>query len=116
MLKGFTNHRWNGITTLAFAKICHGIMLQGIELSQVQHITPLDVVSKYYLLHHVACFYGREDIQLDAVEAPVAVDRVLLTTQRGIEQKLWLAAEYAPRPSIMELVAEMAAYGRGDVQ
>ena len=109
-VKGYTNHRWNGITTLAFAKLCHGLMQEGIELLLAQHITPLDVVSKYYLLHHIACFYGRDDIQLDVAEASTAVDRTLSTKYHEIERALWLAAGYAPRPPIAELVAELAAY------
>ena len=113
-VKGFTNHRWNGITTLAFARICHGIMSQGIDLLQMQHVVPLSPVTKLDLLHVFAECYSRPDIQVQAAGAPMAVDRTLATEQFNINRNLWLAAGYAPRPPIAELVAELAAYGRGD--
>jgi len=112
-VKGYTNHRWNGITTLAFAKICHGIMSQGINLPQMQHVVPLSYVTKHDLLMIVGLHYDR-GIRLEASEAPAAVDRNLATLNEQMNRNLWLAAGYAPRPPIAELVAELAAYGRGD--
>ena len=113
-VKGYTNHRWNGITTLAFAKICHGIMSQGIDLPQMQHVVPLSPITKLDLLRVFADCYLRPGIQVQAAEALMAVDRTLATEQPSVNRNLWLAAGYAPRPPIAELVAELAAYGRGD--
>ncbi len=48
-LKGFTNHTWNGVSTLQFAKICHGIIRENTSLPQIQHLVPSDEVSKYEL-------------------------------------------------------------------
>ena len=53
VLSGFTNHNWNGLTTLHFAKILHGIIEQDIELDHLQHIIPGNQLSKYELLKNI---------------------------------------------------------------
>jgi dTDP-4-dehydrorhamnose reductase len=111
-VKGYTNHLWNGITTLAFARLCHGIMRVGLwdNLPPVQHVVPLAPVTKARLLSDFACFYNREDVSIGKIAAPIAVDRTLTTIYPEVNSALWLAADYASRPSIGELVAELAAY------
>ncbi len=37
---GYTNHQWNGVTTLHFARLCHGVIRQGLDLPHVQHVVP----------------------------------------------------------------------------
>lgn len=51
---GYINHYWNGITTYHFALIVQGILDEGIELPNIQHIVPADSVTKAELLqtHH----------------------------------------------------------------
>ena len=54
-LKGYANHKWNGVTTLQFAKLCEKIIVQNkfsklIDISHVFHFTPNEGVSKYQLL------------------------------------------------------------------
>jgi dTDP-4-dehydrorhamnose reductase len=114
VVKGFTNHQWNGITTLAFAKICHGVMSLNVELPHMQHIVPLNAVSKFALLRHIRDAYDRLDVRVEPVSAPTQVDRTLATEDDDLNKKLWLAAGYAPRPSIAELVGELVAYRQED--
>lgn len=54
-LKGFVNHRWNGVTTLQFAKLCKQIIEQNnfkqlIKINHVLHFTPNNSVNKNELL------------------------------------------------------------------
>lgn len=104
---GFTNHLWNGITTYHFAKICQGVIEEGIELPQLQHIVPADVVTKAELLRIIAKAYGK-DIPVTDVEAPEAVDRTLSTNNPDLNLKLWKAAGYDNPPTIAEMVEELS--------
>ncbi len=110
MLKGFTNHHWNGITTLAFAKICHVIMKKGIEMPQVQHVVPRYSVTKAELLRFFASFYHREDVSIGGCEAATEVDRTLRTMDTSMNSMLWWAAGYGSRPYIQQMIEELAAY------
>lgn len=105
--QGYTNHKWNGITTLAFSKICQGIAREGIELPISQHIVPADVVSKAQLLRIIAKAYKR-DIKIEDTEAETVIDRTLDTHNKAMNRKLWKAAGYDNIPTIEELVVEMA--------
>jgi dTDP-4-dehydrorhamnose reductase len=56
VLKGFTHHYWNGITTLQFAKVCEKIISQNIfsEMIKIQHthhVVINNTVTKYELLN-----------------------------------------------------------------
>lgn len=107
-VKGFTNHLWNGITTYHFSKICQGIVREGIELPNLQHIVPADVVTKAELLEIINRAYGKS-IAIEHVEAPEAIDRTLATNNPELNLKLWQAAGYAKPPTIQEMVEELAA-------
>lgn len=108
-LKGFTNHRWNGVTTLAFAKICAGIVMHGLELSGVQHVVPGDVVDKHQLLGAFAATFSREDLHIAPSEAAVAVDRTLSTDDPATNDGIWKAAGYDTPPTVADMLRELAA-------
>ena len=110
MLKGFNNHLWNGITTLHFARICHAIMSQGIELPCHQHVVPRNAITKRKLISHFAYFYKRDDVSVGGVDAPVAVNRTLVTSTPLVNSTLWLAAGYSKPPYIQQMIEELAAY------
>jgi len=111
-VKGYTNHRWNGITTLAFAKICHGIMSQSLALPPILHVIPTGATTKARLLFLLACAYNRSDICIEDTMAPVAISRVLDTQQSSQDwDKLWKAAGYADGvPYIQQMIEELVAY------
>lgn len=106
-VKGFTNHYWNGITTYHFAKIVQGIIDEGIELPEVQHIVPANVVTKAYLLAIIRNAYNK-DIKVVPVKAPQAVDRTLATNNPTLNNRLWKAAGYDEPPTIEQMVRELA--------
>jgi dTDP-4-dehydrorhamnose reductase len=109
-VNGFTNHQWNGVTTLHFARICQGIIRTGITCDHLQHVVPGDVISKAALVKSFAQEFGRADIRVIPTEAPKVIDRTLVTNNEGFNTQIWQAAGYDTPPSIEEMVAELARY------
>lgn len=107
-IEGFTNHRWNGITTLHFAKICRGIIRKRAKLPHIQHVIPRNVVSKSELLKITAREFKREDIIIKDVKASEAIDRTLSTNNKSLNSKLWRFAGYKSVPTIQAMIKELA--------
>lgn len=110
IINGYTNHMWNGVTTLHFAKVCRGIILNTTPLPRMQHLVPADKVSKYELLVLFAREFGREDIAIKPMGTPDSIDRTLATTEPAINLELWLMAGYTQPPMITEMVKELRLY------
>jgi dTDP-4-dehydrorhamnose reductase len=109
-LNGYRNHLWNGVTTLHFAKIAHGIIKEGAPLTHVQHILATGDITKADMLRSFAKEYGRSDMTINVVDAPTVIDRRLRTMQAEGNAARWKAAGYDSPPSVETMVAEMAAY------
>ncbi len=112
VLSGYTNHSWNGITTLHFAKICKGIILRDLSPTSIQHIIPKDIVTKEKLLKYFTLYFDRKDIRINPVKAKTSVDRTLNTIHVTINTKLWKSAGYKNSPTIEEMVKELSQYRR----
>jgi dTDP-4-dehydrorhamnose reductase len=110
-VNGYTNHRWNGITTLHFAKLCRGVMTRDITLPHLQHVIPDGDITKCDLLRCFAKHFGREDVSIEPAEAGLVIDRTLGTAYQALNRQLWAPAGYCRPPSVPEMVAELAAYG-----
>lgn len=109
-VNGFTNHQWNGVTTLHFAKVAEGIISKSISLPHLQHVLPGNLISKANLLRSFAKEFNRGDIKINEVEAPKVIDRTLATNDTTLNAKIWAAAGYDSPPTIEQMVAELAAY------
>jgi dTDP-4-dehydrorhamnose reductase len=109
-VKGFTNHDWNGVTTLQFAKLCHGVMKANLALPHLLHVVPSGAITKAELLKAFAASYGRADVAIEPVAAATVVDRTLGTTQAGLNAAVWQAAGYEALPTVPQMVQEMADY------
>jgi len=109
-VKGFRNHFWNGITTLAFAKIAAGIIRSRLELPELLHVVPSDGVSKEDLLHLFRKHFDRMDVVVRSHEHEVMVKRFLATGSQYINRILWKEAGYEEVPSIKEMVEELASF------
>jgi dTDP-4-dehydrorhamnose reductase len=108
--KGLLNHFWNGITTLHFAKICQGIIRNGIEPFHIQHIIPGDWVNKYELLNMIAKAFSRLELRPSDVFASDSVNRVLITNNTERNIMLWQMAGYSKPPDIEQMVEELVKY------
>ena len=98
---GYVNHRWNGLTTLAFAKICRGLIAAEHPATGFRHVVPADEVTKCELLGLFRSGFRRPDIVVEPVEAAAAVDRTLVTEDGPTNAALWRAAGgcISPRPT-----------------
>lgn len=109
-VNGFVNHNWNGVTTLHFAKLCHGVIKRNLSLPHAQHVVPRGEVTKCEMLQLFARCFGREDVTIRPTEAGVVVDRTLSTADEGVNRELWDAAGYSEPPSVPEMLEELARF------
>ena len=108
-ITGYTNHRWNGITTYHFAKLCAATILgDDLDLPVVLHAVPGDAVDKAELLRLLLSAFGRNDVTVVADPAPAPADRTLCTVYPKANECLWAAAGYRRPPTIEEMVRELS--------
>tara|TARA_R110000823_G_C15950210_1_gene501593 strand:- start:56 stop:865 length:810 start_codon:yes stop_codon:yes gene_type:complete len=89
-VNGFSNHWWNGITTLEYAKVCQQIIDQGIYKTELYHIFSPTPVNKYQLLRMIS---DKFDLQLDvkSFETENSNDRTL-TTNKNLVKKITISS------------------------
>ena len=110
-VNGFTNHDWNGVTTLHFARLCRGAITAGLDdLPRLQHVVPRGEVTKYDMLRQFARSFGRDDVQINPTEAATVIDRTLATADEGVNRRLWAAAGYDEPPDVPAMIEELARY------
>jgi dTDP-4-dehydrorhamnose reductase len=107
-VKGFTNHRWNGVTTLHYARFCRGIIKTQPKLAGVQHVVPTGTLSKAEMLGCFATAYGRRDLRIVPTATAIAIDRTLATENEAINAQLWREAGYETPPTIPQMIEELA--------
>lgn len=105
---GFTNHRWNGITTLHFAKICLGLIRNQPSHLPTRHVVPGTSADKAELLSMFARAFGRDDLSITPAEAPETIDRTLATNAPEDNSRLWRDAGYQEAPSLEAMIYELA--------
>lgn len=77
-VQGFTNHLWNGLTTVEYTRFCRDIMLNDLYAHGIHHVFS-NTVSKHDLLRLIS---DRFDLKLNIVPANTdQVDRTLATTK-----------------------------------
>lgn len=103
-IKGFIDHNWNGVTTIAFAKIVHGLIESNIDLSELQHVIPKDKVTKFELVRMLSHATGRNDLTIEMKESGKTIDRTLDTLNQDKNLEIWRAAGYKEIPTISELI------------
>lgn len=109
-VNGYTNHRWNGVTTLQYARICEGIITRDIKLPRLQHVIPSGDITKCEMLKHFGKAFQREDISINPSQAAVIIDRTLKTNNEQLNKELWAAAGYERLPTVPEMISEVAAF------
>lgn len=109
-VNGYTNHRWNGVTTLHYAKICEGIITRDIKLPRLQHVIPTGEIAKCEMLQNFARAYHREDININPSQAAVIIDRTLKTNNSPLNQELWSAAGYSQPPTVPDMISELSSF------
>ncbi len=109
-IDGFTNHYWNGLTSLHVAKICQTIINRLAKIRNVQHIVPADKTTEFELLKILAASFQRRDIKINKVDDTVGIDQTLATVNAELNRQIWSAAGYEQPPTITQMVEELANY------
>jgi len=114
-VKGFAHHFWNGVTTLAFAKLCLGLIdKERLNEYDQFNFVPLDYVSKYELFQLFKKYY-KTKTKIDFVSKREVKDRVLPISYDSDfcdsgTSALWHIAGYGHQPTIEQLIKEMKEY------
>ncbi|MCU0453818.1 MAG: sugar nucleotide-binding protein [Bacteroidetes bacterium] len=104
-VNGFTNHRWNGVTTVHLAEVVERIILERRFAKGIFHVHSPDTVNKFELLTILNQVYDLR-LTISPVEAADAIHRDLASIHP-------LTREVATKP-IRQQVEEMRAFfGRG---
>jgi dTDP-4-dehydrorhamnose reductase len=84
-INGFTNHMWNGITTLQYAKICNQILNNDLYEEGLFHVHSPTEVSKFELVSMISDHYNI-GAKITPTEAPIVIDRTLSTVKSMCEK------------------------------
>ena len=106
-INGFSDHMWNGITTLNFAKIVDGMIKNNNFNNHLQHVIPKDEVSKYELLLYFKKYFNI-DVIIEESNSSNSVNRTLRTYNHDKNIALWKNAGYKSVPSIEENIKELS--------
>ena len=109
-LKGFSNHMWNGVTTLQFAKVCASLISEEAKIYGTFHFVPANIISKYDLLQSLNKEYCGGTRDVESVIVNPAVDRTLSTIFHETNKTLWSLAGYQNIPTVGEMVKELAQF------
>jgi len=109
-VNGFLNHIWNGLTTLHFSKLVHGIISADNFTGGLFHVVPQDRCSKYELLGIIRESFHRNDIGIDPVTAPESIDRTLITNHYDFNRLIWKNCGYNEVPTISAMVNELSEW------
>lgn len=110
-LKGFTHHRWNGVSTLQFAKLCErivetpGLYERLLRMSHVHHFLPNSTVDKYQLLCLMNEAFGRKMKIQPVGDVGPPIDRTLASRHN-------LLHELYPAGTMSDALRELVAYLR----
>lgn len=108
VVSGYKNHMWNGVTTLNFAKIIEGIILNNkINDFKTQHLIPKNVISKANLLEQFKIHFKKQ-IDIDHLDASSVINRTLKSNNSNLNEEIWKSAGYDHVPTIEENIEELA--------
>ena len=108
-ISGYTDHFWNGITSMHFAKIARGIIENDLFEAGVFHVLPQDSATKCELVTLIAKCLGRFDIKVNPTATGADMDRTLETGFPAKNRAFWLGAGYDAPPTIEQMVSEVIA-------
>ena len=109
-ITGFTDHFWNGLTTLHFAKIINAILEGNTFKAGTFHLIPSDSVSKFELAKIILEFFGKSDVKITQSKSSKAVNRILTTNYQEFNNDMWGNAGYNSPLTISEMVKEYALW------
>lgn len=114
--QGYAHHFWNGLSTLAWAKIAMGIIQhpEGLAGQHLLHLVPAGSCSKDRLVSTILQAFLWRGTALEAGWLDEVVDMRLDTLHRTAMNYLWSKAGYIRAPTIEEMVWELADFCRAE--
>lgn len=112
IIRGFTDHFWNGVSTFHFAQIAIGIVLKNLDLAGTFHIVPANSVNKSELLMGIAKAYNRQDLEILEVDSGISTNRTLSTIFPNENSNFWACAGYKSPPTISEMITDSIHFYR----
>jgi dTDP-4-dehydrorhamnose reductase len=109
-VNGFSNHLWNGVTTLHFSEVVLGVIKNSKFQKGVTHLVPENIVSKFELIQSIAVNFGRADLKISEYVTPTPIDRSLITRYPEKNLQLWHDGGYNYPPSIEDMIKELAGW------
>lgn len=104
---GFTDHIWNGVSTLAMAKLFLGIVRSEAFSAGCFHWVPKGHLSKFQLLWKFSQELRSTAPEVIPGPGPVPINRSLTTISPSENLKLWHLAGYPNVPEVEAVVSEM---------
>ncbi|MDB9978957.1 sugar nucleotide-binding protein [Candidatus Pelagibacter sp.] len=102
-LKGFANHNWNGVTTKAFGEFLYTIIYNNLEIPNLIHVIPKNVVNKYQLLKIFKNKF-KTNVSIQNFKAPTKVDRSLSTIYKKKLDRIWKLTCFKDVPTITKML------------
>ena len=106
-INGYTNHIWNGLSSMVFGRIVSGIINLDLFQPGVQHLVPKDRVTKDELVRLELKALGRSDVQVQSTKDEHPTDRTLATGNPGRNLELFRGAGFKELPTIGQMVEEI---------
>ena len=107
---GYTDHLWNGLTTMHYAKIISGIMKRNHFSAGTFHIVPEGSVSKYQLSQVILECFGSSHINVVPIQSPKSVNRTLATDNVQFNLDMWRDAGYNKPLNVAEMIREYSLW------
>jgi dTDP-4-dehydrorhamnose reductase len=104
---GFNNHLWNGITTKHFGNIISVLVTKKIQIPNMLHIIPNDIVNKYELLKIFQKKFQRNDLKIKKVNTKFKIDRTLKSNFMNVNKKINKFLGLKNSISIKQLINEI---------
>lgn len=103
-IRGFVNHRWNGLTSQAFGKLVAAIISRDLFAPGVQHLVPRDTTTKHDLIKMILELLDRSDVVVETCDDSQPIDRTLSSERSNLNALLFQNGGYSRVPSIREMM------------
>jgi dTDP-4-dehydrorhamnose reductase len=104
--KGYRNHYWNGVTTLALTKVVSAMISKDWQGNfKPMHIHAAGAVTKADLCRYIVEEF-RRPFPIEETDAPDAITMQLMSADAGV----WSMAGYDRCPTVHEMIAELAEF------
>ncbi len=104
---GFKDHLWNGVSTSVFAEILYTIIDKKIKIPNNFHLVPKNKINKYELMLYFKNYYGFKSLNIIKKNSGMTINRVLETSNKIVNDKIWLKTKYKKKLNIKEIVSTL---------